>query len=133
MSENLTKDPIKVQSELAGPDGDLGDLSRINYAKIYTVEKYVRVLNIGKVHENSMEALLASCFFARPPEQPPQGPRRTSHSNKARDSHDRRADNSGKRADTLEKRDDYRERKEDHDRRDDRGQSSRALGRRGRR
>jgi len=77
-SENLTKKPIRVISECKGPDGDLGPLSRINYAKLYTVEKYVRILNIGKVHDDSMEDLLASCFFTRPANEPPQGPRKSS-------------------------------------------------------
>ncbi|KAF8853409.1 hypothetical protein BDZ45DRAFT_598621 [Acephala macrosclerotiorum] len=83
-SENLSKDPIRVIRQLDTPEGDLGSLSRINYAKIYTVEKYVRVLNIGKVHVNSMEALLQSCFFARPADQPPQGPRKSKNSSSSR-------------------------------------------------
>lgn len=77
--EALTKDPIRVVRENPDADGDLGDFSRINYAKIYTVEKYVRVLNLGKVHDDSIESLLASCFFARPADEPPQGPRRSKH------------------------------------------------------
>ncbi|KUJ07135.1 uncharacterized protein LY89DRAFT_660871 [Mollisia scopiformis] len=86
--EQLSKVPIRVIQELNHADGDLGDCSRINYAKIYTVEKYVRVLNIGRVHESSMDALLASSFFARPKDQPVQGPRRSAH--KPRDNRERK-------------------------------------------
>ncbi|KUJ17188.1 uncharacterized protein LY89DRAFT_685117 [Mollisia scopiformis] len=81
--EELTKDPIRVVRDLDDEESDLGDLARINYAKIYTIEKYVRVLNIGKVHANSMESLLASCLFVRPADQPPQGPRKATSSNKS--------------------------------------------------
>lgn len=90
MREALTKDPIRVVSELKGPDGDLGSRSRINYAKLYTVEKYVRILNIGKVHDDSMESLLADCFFARPDE--PQGPRKHKSSSSRGDNRDETSD-----------------------------------------
>jgi len=105
MREQLSKDPIRVVRELDGERGDLGDLARLNYAKLYTVEKDVRVLNIGKVHEHSMESLLASCFFARPEDEPPQGPRKPKQSSGSRESRGRR---------------------------EHRGQSSRHAGRRGR-
>ncbi len=85
VQEELSKDPIRVIRELNDVDGDLGELSRINYAKIYTVEKYVRVLNIGRVHQDSMESLLASCFFARPVDEPPQGPRKSKHDKSSKD------------------------------------------------
>lgn len=55
--EALTLDPIRVTSEQSGPEGVLHPASRINFSKLYTVEKNVRVLNIGMVHANSMEAL----------------------------------------------------------------------------
>ncbi len=60
MAENLVKDPIRVVSEQDAPEGDLGDASRINYSRTYTVEKNVRVLNIGMVHANSLPALAAN-------------------------------------------------------------------------
>ncbi|KAM3068124.1 hypothetical protein ACMFMG_011173 [Clarireedia jacksonii] len=57
-TEQLSKDPIKVRSELHNdPDGDLGKMSRLNYTKVYTVEKDVRILNIGMVEGKSMNAL----------------------------------------------------------------------------
>jgi len=71
--ENLIKDAIKVKSEHKGPEGHLDPLSRINYSKIYTVENYVRVLNIGVVVESSIPSLLHSSFVkprASPVEQP---------------------------------------------------------------
>ncbi|KAE8447121.1 hypothetical protein EG329_011105 [Mollisiaceae sp. DMI_Dod_QoI] len=92
LREALSKDPIRVVSELDDEYGDLGTYSRINYAKIYTVEKYVRVLNIGKVHDDSMESLLTSCFFMRPDDQPPQGPRKSKHDSKSKDNQERRED-----------------------------------------
>jgi hypothetical protein len=47
--EDLSKVPIKVRSEFSGPQGLLHPKSRINYGKIYTVEKHLKVLNIGMV------------------------------------------------------------------------------------
>ncbi|PVH78966.1 hypothetical protein DL98DRAFT_560926 [Cadophora sp. DSE1049] len=75
VKEYLPKEPIRVISEQAGEEGDLGELSRVNYAKIYTVEHYVRVLNIGKVHPMSMASLEKNCMFIRPADEPPQPPR----------------------------------------------------------
>ena len=60
MQENLVKDPIRVQREQRDPEGDLGDASRIDYSKIYTVELFVRVLNIGMVLRDSMGRLIAN-------------------------------------------------------------------------
>jgi Family of unknown function (DUF6590) len=58
VAENLIKDPIRVVSEQRDREGSLDPTSRIHYAKIYTVEKDVRVLNIGMVHKNSIASLL---------------------------------------------------------------------------
>lgn len=85
VKENLPKEPIRVISEQAGEEGDLGALSRVNYAKIYTVEHYVRVLNIGKVHPNSMASLEQNSLFNRPASEPPQPPRGQSSSSSKRD------------------------------------------------
>lgn len=62
VKENLTKDAIKVKREQKGPEGDLGDYSRLNYSKIYTVENYVRVLNIGIVERDWLPALNANSY-----------------------------------------------------------------------
>ncbi|PQE19809.1 heterokaryon incompatibility protein [Rutstroemia sp. NJR-2017a WRK4] len=62
-SENLLKDPIRVISERTDKDGMLDPKSRINYTKTYTVEKDVRVLNIGMVDKKSMVALMAASPF----------------------------------------------------------------------
>jgi hypothetical protein len=81
VKENLTKDPIKVNREQNGPEGDLGTLSRINYSKVYTVENYVRVLNIGMVATESMSSLVRNAFVKQrdaPIERPRNNPRRTS-------------------------------------------------------
>ncbi len=61
--ENLIKDPVKVRRELKDREGDLGQFSRINYAKIYTVENYVRVLNIGMVCPESMQSFQHDNMF----------------------------------------------------------------------
>jgi hypothetical protein len=78
--ENLNKDPIRVISEQHDKEGDLGNLSRINYSKIYTVENYVRVLNIGRVHQDSMESLIKNASV-KPRTEPPQKPRNHPSSN----------------------------------------------------
>ncbi|APA05264.1 hypothetical protein sscle_01g000340 [Sclerotinia sclerotiorum 1980 UF-70] len=55
--ENLILDPIRVMSESSDREGELNKFSRLNYSKVYTVEHYVRVLNIGKVARESMNSL----------------------------------------------------------------------------
>ncbi|TGO66196.1 hypothetical protein BOTNAR_0066g00360 [Botryotinia narcissicola] len=58
-TENLILDPIQVDSERAHEsEGLLNSLSRLNYSKVYTVEHYVRVLNIGMVSSNSIGVFL---------------------------------------------------------------------------
>jgi hypothetical protein len=76
VSENLTKSPIKVVREQQGPEGDLGTKARINYSKIYTVENYVRVLNIGVVDDESLPNLMQNSFV-KPRETPIERPRRS--------------------------------------------------------
>ncbi|TGO22963.1 hypothetical protein BPAE_0149g00260 [Botrytis paeoniae] len=56
--ENLILDAIQVNSERIDSLGVLNPLSRLNYSKVYTVEHYVRVLNIGMVASNSIATLL---------------------------------------------------------------------------
>ncbi|PQE16489.1 heterokaryon incompatibility protein [Rutstroemia sp. NJR-2017a BBW] len=63
VTEQLLKDPIKVNSERTDKDGTLHERSRINYTKTYTVEKEVRVLNIGMVDKKSMVALMEASPF----------------------------------------------------------------------
>ncbi|KAF7863097.1 hypothetical protein EAF04_007180 [Stromatinia cepivora] len=58
VTENLILDPIRVISESSDREGKLHELSRLNYSKVYTVEHYVRVLNIGRVASESMDSLL---------------------------------------------------------------------------
>jgi hypothetical protein len=65
--EDLTKDAIKVKRDQNGPEGDLGVYSRLNYSKIYTVENYVRVLNIGMVERDWIPTLNANSYV-RPTE-----------------------------------------------------------------
>ena len=89
VQESLTKDPIKVRREEPGPQGDLGNASRINYSKVYTIEHYVKVLNIGMVEENWLPTLNHNSFVKRdePPEKPRNIPSRSSRSDERR--HDR--------------------------------------------
>jgi hypothetical protein len=89
VAERLTKDPIRVDSERDDAEGELKPESRLNYSKIYTVENYVRVLNIGMVHRNSMESLLANSFVraeTEPARRPVKHPKRadSSKDNKSR-------------------------------------------------
>ncbi|TEY62712.1 hypothetical protein BOTCAL_0158g00070 [Botryotinia calthae] len=57
--ENLVLDPIQVESERSHePEGSLHPLSRLNYSKVYSVEHYVRVLNIGMVAATSIDTFL---------------------------------------------------------------------------
>jgi len=74
VSENLTKDPIKVKRENYGPEGDLGTMARINYSKIYTIEHYVRVMNIGMVANDCMVSLINNSFVKR--HEPIEKPRK---------------------------------------------------------
>ena len=63
IKENLTKDPIRVRKHDPSTDCDLDVMSRLNYSKIYTVEKDLRVLNIGMVQ--NIPSLLASSHVNR--------------------------------------------------------------------
>ncbi|KAH7348831.1 hypothetical protein BKA65DRAFT_268549 [Rhexocercosporidium sp. MPI-PUGE-AT-0058] len=65
--EELHKDPIRVIREGKDDDQDLSITSRLNYSKIYTVENYVRVLNIGIVHPNFMESLAQNSLIRASP------------------------------------------------------------------
>lgn len=81
VQEDLSKDPIKVVREQEGPEGGLDPLSRINYSKVYTVEYYVRVLNIGMVADESISSLIRNSIVKpreRPIERPRHHPRRAS-------------------------------------------------------
>jgi hypothetical protein len=87
MRECLVKSPIKVIPERVDADGQFYSLhpaSRINYSKIYTVENYVRVLNIGKVDKNSHQSFLDDSMLStllrpseRPEKQPAKGRKRS--------------------------------------------------------
>jgi hypothetical protein len=55
--ENLTKAGIRV--EMFSPEEKLDPLSRINYAKVYTVEYNVKVFFIGRVHRDHQHRFLA--------------------------------------------------------------------------
>ena len=48
----MLKKPIAVTA--ASSEQKLHYMSRINFGKPYTVEWNVKVMNVGKVHENSM-------------------------------------------------------------------------------
>jgi len=63
--ERLVKRPIRVESERADAEGQLDPRARLNYSKIYTVEHYVRILNIGIVHPNSLATLREDSPYRR--------------------------------------------------------------------
>jgi hypothetical protein len=58
--EKLSLDPIRVNSEQKSPEGTLSPLSRVNFSKIYTIEKDVRVLNIGVISKECIPILEAN-------------------------------------------------------------------------
>jgi hypothetical protein len=84
--EELSKDPIRVNSEQKGPEGQLEPASRLNYSKIYTVEHYVRVLNIGMVDKDSLASLQRNSMISRgtPAEKPTQHPPRSNSGHQSR-------------------------------------------------
>ncbi|PQE23492.1 pfs domain protein [Rutstroemia sp. NJR-2017a BVV2] len=86
VQEQLTKIPIRVVREQPDAEGNLDPKSRLNYSKIYTVEHYVRVLNIGMVHNNSMTSLVNSCHYQRvdPPQKASTNPPRAGGDKKHR-------------------------------------------------
>jgi hypothetical protein len=54
--EKLQKQPIRV--EPASSRDRLDPLSRLNYAKIYTVENNVKVCFIGRIHKKSVAVFI---------------------------------------------------------------------------
>lgn len=54
---SMPKEPIQVVP--AGKDQQLDEMSRINYAKVHTLEHNVKVMNVGKISLSSMS------FFTR--------------------------------------------------------------------
>ncbi len=73
--ENLTKDPIRVVPDQRNKDCDLGVASRLNYSKVFTVEYYAKITNIGMVHKDSIPTLMKGSMIKQP-EEPPEPPRR---------------------------------------------------------
>jgi hypothetical protein len=61
----LTRKPVRVQP--AGPRHKLDNASRLNYAKLYTVEYNVKVWFIGKIHEDSQWQFTADYNQVHPP------------------------------------------------------------------
>lgn len=55
-AETITKDPIAVDP--ASQDQTLDPLSRVNFAKMYTVEHNVKVMSIGTVTKRSMGSFI---------------------------------------------------------------------------
>jgi hypothetical protein len=49
--EQLVKRAVRM--ELSSPEEKLDPTSRVNYAKVYTIEHNVRVCFIGKIHADS--------------------------------------------------------------------------------
>ena len=75
-----------MNSEQEGSEGQLEPESRLNYSKIYTVENYVRVLNIGMVDKDSLASLRRNSMISRgtPAEKPTQHPPRTDSGHQSR-------------------------------------------------
>lgn len=79
--EDLILRPIRVINErMEDNDGNLDPLSRLNYSKVYTVEHYVRVLNIGMVASKSLGSLLVDSNWSSKPigVHPPRPSRKSS-------------------------------------------------------
>jgi hypothetical protein len=49
--EQLVKRPVRM--EPSSPEEKLDPISRVNYAKVYTIEHNIRVCFIGKIHADS--------------------------------------------------------------------------------
>jgi hypothetical protein len=52
----MTKKPLQVDP--AGPDQKLDAMSRVSFARVYTVEDNVKVMKIGKISPSSMKDLV---------------------------------------------------------------------------
>jgi hypothetical protein len=52
---DIIKRPIKVKP--ASPDQKLDRMSRLNFSRVHTVNHYVKAMNVGMVHEDSMPYL----------------------------------------------------------------------------
>jgi hypothetical protein len=55
LGEHLSKEPIEIKIE--NPDVDIKPMSRINFAKPYTVEHNVKIRNVGRVVGDSVKRL----------------------------------------------------------------------------
>jgi hypothetical protein len=55
----LVKKPIRVVPE--SPNHKLRPESRVNYAKVYTIEHNVKVCFIGQIHKDSEAAFFTDC------------------------------------------------------------------------
>jgi hypothetical protein len=64
----MTKKSIRI--EIKDPSHKLDPMSRLNYAKVYTVEHNVKVLFVGKVAENYEQAVVAAFNETHPPLNP---------------------------------------------------------------
>lgn len=53
---DITKRPIKVNA--ASPDQKLDKMSRLNFSRVHTVNHYVKAMNVGMVHRDSMPYLV---------------------------------------------------------------------------
>jgi hypothetical protein len=67
--KGLTKTPIRMKAD--NSRHKLLPESRLNYAKMYTVEHNVKVWFIGEIHENSRNQLAADYREMHPPVFPP--------------------------------------------------------------
>ena len=63
--KGLQRKPIRVKP--AGARHKLDDASRLNYAKLYTVEYNVKVWFVGKIHSDSEYQLTADYNLVHPP------------------------------------------------------------------
>jgi hypothetical protein len=70
----MSKNPIRI--EIKDPAHHLDPLSRLNYAKVYTVENNVKVLFIGKVAENYEQKVVRAFNDTHPPIGPSPYPDR---------------------------------------------------------
>ena len=61
----MSKKPIRI--ELTAPSDKLDPLSRLNYAKTYTVEHNVKVLFIGRVAGNYEQEVATAFNSVHPP------------------------------------------------------------------
>jgi hypothetical protein len=65
--DDIIKKPIKVVA--ASPDQKLDRMSRLNFSRVHIANHYVKAMNIGMVHEDSLPNLTGYYFQYQQPDE----------------------------------------------------------------